>query len=51
MWGFIEIVEVGGEVFDVVGELLDFFRGRWFDLDIGIIVINKELKFVVLLVV
>lgn len=48
MRGFTEIAEAGGEVFDAAGEPLDFSRGRWLDLDTGIIATNKELKPVVL---
>jgi 3'(2'), 5'-bisphosphate nucleotidase/inositol polyphosphate 1-phosphatase len=40
--------EAGGEVFDAAGEPLDFSRGRWLDLESGIIATNKKLKPVVL---
>lgn len=46
--GAIVITEAGGEVFDAAGEPLDFSRGRWLDLETGIIATNKKLKPVVL---
>lgn len=35
-------------MFDAAGEPLDFSRGRWLDLESGIIATNKKLKPVVL---
>ena len=36
--------EAGGEVFDAAGKPLDFSRGRFLDLERGIIATNRVLK-------
>jgi len=44
MWSVCTIAEAGGEVFDAAGKPLDFSRGRWLDLDHGIVATNKKLQ-------
>lgn len=46
--GAIVITEAGGEVFDAAGKPLDFSKGRWLDLEVGIVATNKKLKPLVL---
>ncbi|RVW14378.1 SAL1 phosphatase [Vitis vinifera] len=38
-----EVNEAGGEVSDAAGNPLDFSKGRYLDLETGIIVTNKKL--------
>ncbi|KAL3690421.1 hypothetical protein R1sor_016730 [Riccia sorocarpa] len=46
--GSIVITEAGGEVFDAAGKPLDFSKGRFLDLEHGIIATNSHLKDAVL---
>ncbi|XWS29908.1 hypothetical protein CRYUN_Cryun24cG0070700 [Craigia yunnanensis] len=41
--GSIVVTEAGGVVTDVAGNPLDFSRGRYLDMDTGIIVTNQKL--------
>ncbi|KAK4416678.1 3'(2'),5'-bisphosphate nucleotidase [Sesamum alatum] len=41
--GYIVVAEAGGVASDVAGNPLDFSRGRYLDLDTGIIVTNQKL--------
>lgn len=41
--GFIVVTEAGGVATDAAGNSLDFSKGRYLDLDTGIIVTNKKL--------
>ncbi|KAL4183738.1 hypothetical protein AMTRI_Chr11g156560 [Amborella trichopoda] len=41
--GFIVVTEAGGVVTDAAGNALDFSRGRYLDVDTGIIVANAKL--------
>ncbi|XP_062096334.1 SAL1 phosphatase-like [Humulus lupulus] len=41
--GCIVVTEAGGEVTDAAGNPLDFSKGKYLDLDTGIIVTNKKL--------
>uniref|UniRef100_A0A6M2ETJ8 3'(2'),5'-bisphosphate nucleotidase n=1 Tax=Populus davidiana TaxID=266767 RepID=A0A6M2ETJ8_9ROSI len=41
--GYIVVAEAGGVVTDAAGNPLDFSRGRYLDLDTGIIVTNQKL--------
>ncbi|BFI43315.1 hypothetical protein AXG93_4697s1090 [Marchantia polymorpha subsp. ruderalis] len=46
--GLIVITEAGGEVFDAAGKPLDFSKGRFLDLEKGIIATNPSLRSAVL---
>ncbi|KAL2610590.1 hypothetical protein R1flu_029163 [Riccia fluitans] len=46
--GSIVITEAGGEVFDAAGKALDFSKGRFLDLEHGIVATNSHLKDAVL---